>query len=49
LHKTWGRVVKRLKESDLVVSQPSNLFGDFSIQVIFKIQTNNSAYAFSTI
>jgi hypothetical protein len=33
--------VKRLKESDLVVTQPSNLFGDFSIQVLFKIQTNN--------
>jgi hypothetical protein len=32
--------VKRLKESDLVVTQPSNLFGDFSIQVFFKIQTN---------
>jgi hypothetical protein len=33
--------VKRLKESDLVVTQPSNLFGDFSIQVFFKIQTNS--------
>jgi hypothetical protein len=38
LAQTLRRVMKRLKKSDLVVTQPGNFFGDFPFSDIFKNQ-----------